>query len=241
MHIKQFRYGDTNLSYLLWSEHEAAAIDGGAVEEILAFVNDNGLDLKYVLNTHEHWDHIPGNEALLDASSAEFVKPADVCKRKFLALGNEKVEAFPVPGHTEDSIVFSFNCDTDNQGCFGSLITGDTLFNGTVGNCYTKKYEMYFESLNKILDFPPETLIYAGHDIFDYALGVIDGIDPDNPRLKEYKGLYSREMLFTSLEIEKAVNPFIRFNDPALDEYRKKLNMPLNTPYERFRAMMSIH
>lgn len=241
MKIKQFRYGDSNLAYLLWSGDSAAVIDGGAADEILAFIRANNLKLEYVLNTHEHWDHTPGNKTLLEGSDAEFLKPEQVCELKVLTVGNGQLEAFPTPGHTDDSIVFFTKIEKSDGQKVLSLITGDTLFNGTVGNCYTQNYEMYFESLKKVLRFPPETLIYAGHDIFDYTTGVMDRIDPDNPYLSGYKKLYNDDSLVTTLRQELQVNPFIRFDDDSLDSFRKGLGMPLDTSFQRFRAMMSVH
>ncbi len=236
MNIQQFRYGDTNLAYLLWDGIEAVAVDGGAADEIISFCGENGLNLAYVTNTHGHSDHTPGNEHLLSGTSASLISPEEMCEMKVLPLGSSRLEAFPTPGHTNDSICFYFN-----DGDSGCLVTGDTLFNGTVGNCYTKNYELYFSSLQKVLRFPSETKIYAGHDIFDYTTGVMDKIDPDNPFLAEYKSLYSKDHLVTALGQELKVNPFIRYNDKTLDAYRSGLGMPLKTEYERWRAMMSVH
>ncbi|MDC7225456.1 MAG: MBL fold metallo-hydrolase [Spirochaetales bacterium] len=242
MKIKQFRYGNEgNLGYLLWSGREAVAVDGVAPDEITAFAEAEGLEVKYVTNTHEHRDHIHGNEDLLTRTDAVNITPDIMCSIKVLKIGSEQLEAFPAPGHSEESIVFYFNDDNAESQGNGSLLTGDTLFNGTVGNCYTKDYELYFESLQKVLRFPPETRIYAGHDIFDYTTGVIQRIDPDNPYLNQYKASYVRELLSTTIAQELRVNPFIRWDDPSLDTYRASLGMPHSTPYERFRAMMSVH
>ena len=65
MEIKQFRYGDGNLAYLVYNGKTAAAIDGGATDNILRFVKEHSLNLEYVLNTHDHADHTPGNSSLL--------------------------------------------------------------------------------------------------------------------------------------------------------------------------------
>lgn len=236
MYIKQFRYDDSNMGYLLWSDGEALAIDGGAASEILEFVEAGNLTLLYVTNTHEHSDHVPGNEELLKWTDAVNITPGAMCQRKLLKLGDEQLEAFSTPGHSDDSIVFYFNDDSGDN-----LITGDTLFNGTVGNCYTKNYELYFKSLQKVLTYPSKTRIFAGHDIFDYTTGVMEKIDPDNPYIEGYKASYSSDLLVTTLEQELRVNPFIRFDDISLDSYRRELGMPLDTPFQRWRAMMSVH
>ncbi len=232
MKLKQYRYGDGNLAYLVYSGNKAAAIDGGAILEISNFLDENSLDLQYVLNTHDHWDHTPGNRELLQNTKAEFVSTSELSAKKRLRLGKEQLEIFAAPGHTMDSIVFLHK---------DWLITGDTLFNGTVGNCYSEEWETYFNSLEKILSFPRETKIFAGHDLVDYALGVVEKLDPYNPYIEEYRMKYNPDFVVSNLEMELKINPFIRFNDPGLDNFRAKLNMPNSTPYDRWRAMMTVH
>lgn len=74
MKIKQFRYSsDNNLAYLVYGDKTGMAIDGGAAEEILSFIETNNLTLKYVTNTHRHMDHTPGDKTLLDRSGAVFL------------------------------------------------------------------------------------------------------------------------------------------------------------------------
>jgi len=131
-----------------------------------------------------------------------------------------------------DSVVFSY----DNI-----LITGDTLFNGTVGNCYSGNYKSYFQSLKKLTELPGNSLIYAGHDLVDYSIGVIKKIDPENPYLIKYEMDYKKNRVSSLLSDELKVNPFIRFNDPALDQFRLSLKESLNTEYERWRVLMTIH
>ena len=54
MNIQQFRYEADNLSYLIYGENEAIAIDGGAVEGIMDVIGSAGLTLTAVTNTHAH-------------------------------------------------------------------------------------------------------------------------------------------------------------------------------------------
>ncbi|MDA3941191.1 MAG: MBL fold metallo-hydrolase [Spirochaetia bacterium] len=232
MKLKQFRYGDGNLAYLIYKGGSAAAIDGGAVEEILGFLKKNSLRLEYVINTHDHWDHTPGNSLLLKSSKAKFLSTAELTALKFLVLEDSSISVFPTPGHTMDSITFSFD---------DWIITGDTLFNGTVGNCYSGNYEIYFKSLGRILNFPVNTRIFAEHDLVNYALGVAENLDPNNPHIPAYRKSYNSDFVVSTLEMELKVNPFVRFNDTSLDAFREKLKMPLDTDYEKWRAMMTVH
>ena len=71
LQVEKFRYGD-NLGYLIFGKTEAMAIDGGAWPEILAFLGSNKLTLKFVTNTHQHYDHTSGNENLMRKTKATF-------------------------------------------------------------------------------------------------------------------------------------------------------------------------
>jgi len=232
MNIEQFRYDRGNLAYLLWSGNEAIVIDGGAVKEILTFLSDNKLRLKIVTNTHGHDDHTSGNKQLLDHTKADFIAASDLNKFSSIQVSDENISVISTPGHTMDSIVFSYE---------NILITGDTLFNGTVGNCYSGNYELYFQSLKKITELPEDSIIYAGHDLVKYSTDVIKKIDPENKHLKEYVKIYRQDHVFSILSEELKVNPFIRFNDQGLDSYRATLKNPLGTDYERWLAMMTVH
>ena len=72
MGIRQFRYSSDNLSYLVYGDQSAIAIDGGAVEPIRAFIKANSLQLKYVTNTHKHPDHTAGTGDLVKLTGAEY-------------------------------------------------------------------------------------------------------------------------------------------------------------------------
>ncbi|HQN67504.1 MAG TPA: hydroxyacylglutathione hydrolase, partial [Smithellaceae bacterium] len=134
--IEQFRYGD-NLAYLLYGKTEAMAIDGGAWQEILSFLERHTLSLRYVANTHRHYDHTPGDDHLLAKTNAAFLDCRTLADQERFLLDGEPVVVYRTPGHSEDSICFHAGND---------LITGDTLFNATVGNCFTGDLRGFFES-----------------------------------------------------------------------------------------------
>ena len=127
MRIKQFRYSSDNLGYLVCLESVAVAIDGGAVNGILNFLKINDIDLKFITNTHGHADHTVGNKSLLQNSKAELIDPRNIEKGS-LNLNGKDIQVFPTPGHTLDSVIFKIG---------NNLITGDTLFIGKVGRCFS--------------------------------------------------------------------------------------------------------
>jgi len=232
MRIKQFRYSQNNLGYLVYSPQTAVAVDGGAVDDIITFADRNSLKIKYIANTHNHYDHMEGTESLLKKTGAEYLSNLKLRKEQSLTVDDEVIKIYHTPGHTMDSIVFHHE---------NFLISGDTLFNGTIGNCYSGDMESYFKSLKFILTLPPGTIIYPGHDLIKYSMGIAANMDPDNERIELFLKNYDPNHIFSSLKDELRINPFIRFNDPHLIEMLKDRDLPAATEFERWKSLMTMH
>jgi len=231
MHIKQFRYGADNLSYLIYGENDAIAIDGGAVAEIVDFTGSVGLTLAIITNTHAHPDHTSGNQALLEKSGARLKDHNELAREGGISLENEFVSAFPTPGHTIDSVTFHYN---------GCLITGDTLFNGTVGTCFSGDLKAFYHSIRHLLGLPMDTKVYAGHDYVEYAMAFARLVEPDNRDIHQYLANYTPEHVFSRLEDELKVNPFVRYNAPEMIEILQARGAATATEYERFEGVMHL-
>jgi len=235
MQIKQFPYKHETLGvlfgYLLYSGNEGLLIDPNSPDEIETFCRKNNLTIKTMSNTHLHHDHIIGNEHFI-SKGINYISPVNTDDMEEIAVGNEKVQIIKVPGHSADSVAFY---------CKDILVSGDTIFNGTIGNCFTGDYSEYFKSLSKVISLPENTEIYPGHDLMDYAVGVIREIDPENPETDKYLMKVKTGQISSTIEMELQVNPFVRWDDQSLDSFRAKLDLPISTPLERFKAMMSVH
>lgn len=70
-------------------------------------------------------------------------------------IDGENIQVFHTPGHTSDSVCFYYD---------HVLISGDTLFNGKVGRCFTGDYNEFLQSIKTLLALHCETVVYAGHD-----------------------------------------------------------------------------
>lgn len=230
MNIKQFRFSSDNLAYLVYNNKTAVAIDGGAVDAILSFAEQNALCLKFVVNTHTHPDHTVGLRSLLDRSGALYIDNDTLIKNGYIKLEDRKLNVIHTPGHTNDSV--SFHADD-------FLVTGDTLFNGTIGNCFTGDNLLYLGSIKKMMAFPENTVIYAGHDYYEYAMEFARVIEPENNDINVFLKKYNPLLVSSTLEDEFTANPYLRFNNPQLVSALKEKGFPVSTEEERWEALMS--
>ncbi|GAB6272715.1 MAG: hydroxyacylglutathione hydrolase [Smithella sp.] len=230
LNIEQFRYGD-NLAYLLYGKTEAIAIDGGAWQEILSFLKQHHLTLRYVTNTHLHYDHTPGNDSLLEKTKAEFLDCATLADNKEIFVDGEPVVVYRTPGHSRDSICFHAG---------NNLVTGDTLFNATVGNCFTGDLKGFFNSIKRLMALPDDTRIFAGHDYVRDSLAFAKHLEPQNKDIERFRQSCDPDFLYSTLAEERKINPYLRFNEPPILKLIQDRHLPHATEWERWQSLMAI-
>lgn len=230
LHVVQFRYSADNLAYLIYGREFAMAVDGGAVDDIASFLEEHHLNLRYVVNTHNHYDHTSGNDHLIKHYQAEHIPCRDLSLQDMLILEDEPIRIYPTPGHTEDSLCFYVG---------NILLTGDTLFNGTIGNCFSGRVDLFYQSIKKLMALPPETIIYAGHDYVKDSIYFARQLEPDNPHLNRFLHDYDPEHVFSTLADEFKINPYLRFNDEKIIAILKSEGLPHGTEWERWQSLMT--
>lgn len=229
--VKQFRHNHDNLSYLVYGGKDAVAIDGVASQEIQKFIKKRNLKLLFVTNTHKHPDHTGGNGALLRGSHARFIGYEALVNQGVIELDGQEIKVINTPGHTNDSVCFYFN---------NYLIAGDTLFNGTVGNCFSGSLENFYHSVKKIMALPEDTIIYAGHDYVNDAMSFARQLEPDNKCIEIFLNNYNPDHPVSTLREEYRVNPYLRFNERSIIELLKKNGLPRDTELQRWLSLMTI-
>ncbi len=228
--VKQFKYSSDNLGYLIFSDKTAIAVDGGAVDDILGFLDQNHLQLKYVTNTHSHGDHTRGNRMLLKHSGAQLID-CETLAVKGLELDGESIEVYRTPGHTADSLILKI----DNI-----LLTGDTLFIAKVGRCFSGDLKSYFETVKLIMTFPDDCIIYPGHDYVLEYLEFVRELDPENEFLDKAVSAYNPDLVRSTMGFEKKINPYLRLNDEKIIRELKKRGLASDSEYERWTSLMSL-
>ncbi|HEX7332258.1 MAG TPA: MBL fold metallo-hydrolase [Pyrinomonadaceae bacterium] len=183
MYFKQFYLGClAHASYLIGSEGEAAVVDPQRdVDEYLAEAEAQGLQIKYVIETHLHADFVSGHQEIAARTGAQIVfgekagaefEHRAVRDGEEIRMGNVVLHFIETPGHTPEGICVLVT-DTETPDEPPKLLTGDTLFIGDVGRPdlaggkgYTPQMmaEMMYDSLHgKVLKLPDETEVYPAH------------------------------------------------------------------------------
>lgn len=182
-------------TYILWEKGkiDVAVIDPGMCtpkecEALDKFIKDNGLNVRMVLLTHQHVDHIMGTGYLIEkygcsvyghAADKELGEKADVQVRMFnlpyeimpfkvshevvdgdmLELNGEKIKVLHTPGHSAGGVVYYL---PESECAF----VGDTIFQMSIGRTDLTggDYRTLIESIKlKVLPLPDETVLYSGH------------------------------------------------------------------------------
>lgn len=177
-------------AYIVYDEKtkESGVIDPGFMEiEVLDdLVKYNKLELKYIINTHGHWDHIKNNSLIQDKykvkilihkddehlilepnnMKSSYFNPTNIIPTKAdmyleegekIYLGEKFLNVLHTPGHSKGSVIL-YNDEL--------AFTGDTLFHGSIGRCDLPggDKDVMIDSLEKIKkNIPLTALVLPGH------------------------------------------------------------------------------
>ena len=149
-------YLDENC-YLLIQNGTCLVVDpGDDYNKIKEEIGDNKV--LGVLITHSHFDHIGALRNFLTKRSIKIFKKSNLEENKDYTIGDFKFQCRYTPGHSKDSITFYFKEDN-------TMFIGDFIFKKSIGRTDLpggSDTEMN-ESINKILTYPEDTILYPGH------------------------------------------------------------------------------
>lgn len=199
MFFEQVKGHGDNFSYVTADEEsrDAAVVDPGFNADTISRVLKNQkLNVKYVINTHQHGDHTAGNGEIKSKFGGKIVAhelsrvPKDIGVKDgdTLKLGRLAIKVIHTPGHSPDGICLLVD---------KKLLTGDTLFVGECGRTDLQggsPEDMYHSLFEKLLKLDDEIEVYPGHDI---------GVSPHSTIGQEKETNYTLE--------KRSIQEFVEF------------------------------
>ncbi len=223
-----------NYAYLVVCEEtgQAGVVDPSEAAPVAERVETEGVELKAILSTHHHMDHIGGNKELLQRypglavyghasdrgridGQTDWLETGDT-----FSVGNINFRGLHNPGHTSGAISYVVE---------DLVFTGDTLFAAGCGRLLEGTPAMMFESLHKVIgSLPKDTKVYFGHEYTETNLRFAESVEPGNrdvrerlARLRETRGA-GHFSTPSTLEEEWRTNPFMRCDSEEIQARVKK-------------------
>lgn len=243
LEIDQFICRSDNFGVLMHdsSSGATASIDAPDAAVVSKAAGARGWTISHILVTHKHLDHIEGIPALKTEFGCEVIGP----QRSAAEIGlydrtvkdgdvfdwaGRDIRVIETPGHTLDHVSFFLPAER-------LVFVGDTIFSLGCGRVIEGTHAMMWESLKRLRALPDETKLYCGHEYTLANAKFAVTVDPGNVALKERMAEVERlraageAALPTTIGREKATNPFLRADDPAL---AASIGMPGEEPARIF-------
>ncbi len=235
-----------NYIYLLHNKEKniTAVIDPGEAKPVEDFLNDKGLHLDEIVNTHHHHDHTGGNQKLREVYGSKLIAPIYekerisnidnfVSDNDIISIAGIDTKVIHTPGHTIGHVCFYMPEEN-------TLFSGDTLFYLGCGRVFEGSMEQMWSSLAKLKTLPENTLTYCGHEYTASNAKFSNYLDPHNELLKiafseiKIKIANLEPTIPFNLGKEKKINPFLRVDDKA---FTNSIGLNTTSVSESFKAI----
>jgi hydroxyacylglutathione hydrolase len=244
-----------NYIWMVHDGHAAWVVDPGEAAPVERALDSKGLELAGILVTHHHGDHVGGIDALRPRLHGHVVGPAredipqpfePVREGDLVEVLGARFQVIEVPGHTAGHVAYFHEAGGDSTTTpFGRpvLFCGDTLFSGGCGRLFEGTPAQMHRSLARLADLPGDTAVCCAHEYTLSNLRFALAVEPRNPDLLAYdaecRGRRSQGLptLPSRIDLERAVNPFLRCDEPAVAARARDRNSAAIGPVEVFRVL----
>jgi hydroxyacylglutathione hydrolase len=180
-----------NFSYIIADENKrvAAIVDPSwDLEKMYTILEAKKWRVTMIINTHNHFDHVLGNEQIASRTGARIAQHQDsnwegkyvsITDGEQIPLGDTVIKVLHTPGHSKESISLLVNDEF--------IFTGDTLFVGGCGRVDLlggDVNDMYDSLYNKVLQLNEDLIVYPGHNYGSSPWSTIGKEKKNNPALQ---------------------------------------------------------
>jgi len=225
---------DDNYIFLLFDpeSRSAAVVDPAVSEPVLEALAERKATLVTIFNTHHHGDHVGANVKLRAAYPGLEIYASDVDRDRIpgqtvrlqegdrVSFAGNEARVFFVPGHTRGHLAYYFPPHADRT--TGDLFCGDTLFAGGCGRLFEGTPAQMLDSLTKLRSLPEATRVWCAHEYTAGNLRFALTVDRENSDLSD-RAIAVQEIrsrgeatIPSTIGLEKRTNPFLRWDDPAI-------------------------
>ena len=210
-----------NYIWVIQSGSDISVIDPGDASPVIELINTNKLNLVDILLTHHHFDHVGGTLELKKQIDGKVYGPAGniegidihVSESDIVKTLDYEFSVLETPGHTLDHIAY-----VEKQK--NLVFCGDTLFSGGCGRVFEGTFEQMHNSIQKLNQLNPKTLIYCAHEYTQSNLKFVlseiaDEFIEDYLKKISACRLKGDISIPTTLELERKINPFLLDIVPA--------------------------
>lgn len=216
MKIHPIRAFSDNYIWVIEKDKEAIVVDPGEGPQVMDYLADEELELKAILLTHNHDDHIGGvleiyekypDIAIYGPDETEPLVNHNVKEGDSFQVLGEMFEVFLTAGHTGGHISYLMG---------DHLFCGDALFSGGCGRVFTGDYQAQFDALQKFSQLDDAVKVYAAHEYTETNLNFALTVEPNNKAvqeaLAETKDLRAKDepTLPSTIGREKEINLFLQ-------------------------------
>tara|TARA_B100000579_G_C22793164_1_gene835650 strand:+ start:105 stop:869 length:765 start_codon:yes stop_codon:yes gene_type:complete len=235
-----------NYVYIIHNEKNSktAVIDPGDPKPIIKRLKEKHWNLDEIINTHHHYDHIAGNNELIDLWGSKLIAPLYdkekinkveqyVSDGDMINIVGINTQVISTPGHTLGHVCYYLKNEE-------ILFSGDTLFRLGCGRVFEGTMEQMKNSLKKLKDLPDNTNVFCGHEYTLSNAKFCIYLQPNNVHIKKkYDQIFKlrKNGDFTipfKLGEEKKLNPFLQCDNK---DFKKSLGLENKNQTETFQYL----
>lgn len=219
-------------------------VDPGEAEPVLEFAKEHRLQLRSILLTHHHNDHIGGVGRLIKAHpNCVVYGPFDdripyitnhVVANDVIQVGKYTYNILFNPGHTATHISYY-------EPAQKWLFCGDTLFSAGCGRVFDGTMDELYQSMQLFKQLPADTKVFCAHEYTQQNLRFAQTVEPKNSDINNYlhqlKKSPSNCSLPSTLALELSVNPFFRTEVSSVINYALNHGAASSSPQDVFATL----